>query len=115
MYEDDFEIRKANIEEIKRKEREKEIEDLKKVLSLVEGRRLLWRLMGKAGVFHTSFTGNSTTFFNEGKREIGLLILNEVMNASPGHFTQMQNESVNEQKIKRKQMERVNERASTSN
>lgn len=97
--------KKIKRDEILKRDKDREIEDLKKLLSMPEGRRYIWRLMAHAGVFRTSFTGNSTTFFNEGKREIGLMVISEVMNASPSSFTQMQNESVNEQKKLSKQLE----------
>lgn len=101
---DGREEKKKKRQEILQREREREIEDLKKILSLPEGRRYIWKLMSVAGVFKTSFTGNSTTFFNEGKREIGLMVISEVMNADMGKFTQMQSESVNGQKILAKQL-----------
>ena len=101
--------KKAKREEIQKRIKEREVEDLKKLLSMPEGRRYIWRLMSSAGVFRTSFTGNSTTFFNEGKREIGLMVISEVMAASPSAFTQMQNEFSNEQKKISKQMEIADE------
>jgi hypothetical protein len=97
--------KKKERDDLLKRERTREIDDVKKVISSPEGRRFLWKLMGEAGVFRSSFTGNSETFFNEGKRSIGLLILSEVNNANLGAFTQMQNESVNEQKKLSKQLE----------
>jgi hypothetical protein len=81
-----------------KRRREKELTDLLKVLALPEGRRFIWRLLSEAGVFRTSFTGNSQTYFNEGRRDLGLLFLNEVMAAKPEAFTQMQREFISEQK-----------------
>ena len=52
-----------------------EIEDLKWVLSNKRGRRFIWRFLEKAGVFKSSFTGNSETFFREGQRNMGLMVL----------------------------------------
>ncbi|WP_343684009.1 hypothetical protein [Asticcacaulis sp.] len=39
------------------------------------GRRIIWALLEFCGVFRTSFTGNSETFFKEGQRNVGLSIL----------------------------------------
>lgn len=61
--------------------RETELEDLKKLLGVSYGRRLAWRVLEKAGVHRTSFTGNSTTYFNEGARNIGCWFLSEIMEA----------------------------------
>lgn len=49
--------------------------DLRKLLDRPEGRRVMWWVISEAGVYRTSFTGNSTTFFNEGRRDLGLSIL----------------------------------------
>ena len=100
---------KKKIEEVRARAKEREVEDFKKVLSNPEGRRFIWKIMSEAGVFRTSFTGNSETFFNEGKRSMGLMVLEEVMKADPGKFTQMQNEFTNEQKKIAKQLENIND------
>ena len=57
----------------------RELEDIVSVMENEAGRRLVWRLLSRAGVFTSSFTGNSTTFFNEGKRDQGLFLLSEIM------------------------------------
>lgn len=94
-------------QEREKKKRERDLSDLKKVLAMPEGRRLLWRLLSEAGVFRTTFTGNSQTFLNEGRRQIGLLILSEIMQAKPEAFTQMQREYVSELKAEKKGQESV--------
>ena len=40
-------------------------------------------LLQKAGVYRISFTGNSSTFFNEGKRSLGLELLEMMENSKP--------------------------------
>lgn len=52
--------------------------DQQSLLSLLksrDGRWFIMRMLDSAGVNAQSFTGNSTTFYNEGKRQIGLEIL----------------------------------------
>jgi len=39
------------------------------------GRIVLWDILDFAGVFRPTFTGNSRTYFNEGRRDMGLYIL----------------------------------------
>lgn len=68
-------------------------EDIKFVMSSKQGRRVVWRLLAKAGIYKSSFTGNSETFFNEGMRAVGLFLLDEVMRNSPDAFMQMTLES----------------------
>lgn len=66
-----------------------ELEDMRRILETDYGRRFVWRYLGIAGVFQSSFTGNSTTFFNEGRREIGLKLLADVTDAKPDAYVQM--------------------------
>lgn len=54
--------------------REQELEDFRKVMGEAWGRRFVRRLLDKAGIDRISFTGNSTTFFNEGMRNMGLIV-----------------------------------------
>lgn len=78
----------------KKLKREKELEELKGLLSIYANRAFYWRLLSHCGVYKNSYTGNSTTFFNEGKRAVGLWLLDEIFEASPTIFNQMQNEAV---------------------
>lgn len=105
-----IEKKKRDKKEIHKRVRDREIADIKKLLSIPEGRRVIWRILEESGIFKSSFTGNSTTFFNEGKRDIGLLVLEEVMKADMGKFTQMQSEFVNEQKIINTQLGEIDAR-----
>ena len=89
-----------------KKDRGRELNDLRTVLASAEGRRVIWRLMSHAGVFRGSFTGNSETFFNEGKRDIGLLILKDSMEAKPDSFAQMQREHASEARIRQLEIEK---------
>jgi hypothetical protein len=73
--------------------RQVEVADWKWLLSSKQGRRIAWRLLDRAGVFRTSFTGNSETFFNEGRRDMGLFILGEIQAHSPDAFALMLTES----------------------
>lgn len=79
-----------------RKERiieNEELRDIRFILKSKEGRRFLWRYLSKCGIFKQSFTGNSETFFNEGKRAIGLMLLTEITEASPDAYVLMMKES----------------------
>lgn len=58
--------------EKKRLTSEREAEDFKWLMSDKRGRRVVRRLLERTGVYRTSFTGNSETFFREGERNIGL-------------------------------------------
>lgn len=58
-----------------------------------QGRRFIWRLLGLCGVYRTSFTGNSGTFFNEGARNIGLMVLADVQEVALDAYLQMVKEA----------------------
>lgn len=85
---------KAKLKSDKRQEREDN--DIKKLLAQVEFRRFVWRLLTYTGIFKTSFTGNSATFFQEGIRSVGLYLLGMVMRANPMAFAQIQQEFFSE-------------------
>lgn len=72
--------------------RVQELKDLKDALENPSVQRVMWRFLSKAGLFSTSFTGNSTTFFNEGQRSFGLWMLTEFETAAPGIYGAMAQE-----------------------
>ncbi len=59
-------------------------------MSNKQGRRFMWRLLSRAGVYQSSFnTNNAVMAFNEGNRNAGLQQLNEIMEACPERYTEM--------------------------
>lgn len=89
-------VQKAGEKEKSR--RQTELNDMVWILSDARGRRFLWRLLAKCGVFKSSFTGNSTTFFNEGMRDVGLWATAEITEAKPEGYLEMMLEAHNEDK-----------------
>ena len=80
----------ARSAEEERLAKEKETGDLRWVMSTKQGRRFMWRLLSRAGVFQSSFsTNNAVMAFNEGNRNAGLQQLNDVMEACPDRYTEM--------------------------
>jgi hypothetical protein len=73
--------------------REREIEEFKQILSTYGGRAYVWRLLELCGVYRTSFTGNSTTFLNEGKRQIGLHVIEDIFASDPHAYAQIRIEA----------------------
>ncbi len=92
-------IEKAGEKEKSR--RQQEIADLLWVLSTPAGRRVIWRILGRCGVNKSSFTGNSTTFFNEGMRDVGLFITAEVVDVRPEAYIEMMIEAKNRDERKK--------------
>lgn len=74
--------------------RDQEVKDMLWVLDSPQGRRFVWRYLGITGVFRSSFTGSpETTHFNEGGRNIGLRLLEDINEAKPEAYLQMTKEA----------------------
>lgn len=83
--------RKQNLRELD------ETDDMRKVLETVEGRRVLWKILSQCGVFRSSVEhSGSMTYFNEGRRDIGLFLINEINNANSVSFSNMMKENNHE-------------------
>lgn len=74
--------------------KERSRRDFEKILNMSEGRRVIWDLLENAGVWRNSFVAGdpNVTAFNEGKRDIGLMILQKIQNIKPQALLQMSNE-----------------------
>jgi len=73
--------------------RKTEIADIKWLMSSRQGRRIMWRLMAMGRTFQLSFNTNAMTMaFNEGNRNLGLQLLDEVMKLCPELFPVMEKE-----------------------
>ena len=72
--------------------------DLRWIMSDPRGRRFIWRLLGITGIFRSSFTGNSETFFREGERNVGLKLLTDVTRDANDFYLTAQQEAADEAK-----------------
>ena len=79
------------VEELRATFRQEELDDIKEIASSRGGRRFLWRLFSQCNVFSTTFSSDPySTAFNEGQRNIGLIVLNDMMQAAPEKFVTAQ-------------------------
>jgi hypothetical protein len=69
--------------------REDQLSAMRHILEEEGGQEFFWRLLARCKLYETSFTGNSQTFFNEGKREVGLWVLSEIVAADPAAYAKM--------------------------
>jgi hypothetical protein len=93
------EDRKASDELNDRLARESEEADLHWLMSSKRGRRVVWRLLDRAGVFRLSFNTNAMTMaFSEGNRNEGLRILAMIHAICPNLYPTMVKEAKNERK-----------------
>lgn len=70
------------------REHQAALADLRAVLALAEGRRWLWRLLAHAELFRSSFDADNParTAYREGRRGVGLWLLDEMAQADPAAF-----------------------------
>lgn len=65
------------------KERRLELEDIFTMLQTPSGVRFFKRFLNEGRIFHSNFTGNSRTFFLEGRRAFALQFFADICEASP--------------------------------
>lgn len=74
----------------KRKDVERELRnDISDIVSTDSGRRFVWWLLSITGVYLPSYTGNSDTYFNEGRRAVGLEVMHRLASVAPQEFVSM--------------------------
>ncbi|NIF51413.1 hypothetical protein [Burkholderia sp. Ax-1724] len=81
-----------------RRSKVKQLEDrrangLRQIMSSPDGRAWMWELLASCEIFSPCFTGNSTTFFNEGKRAVGLPVFHAVTELFPDQYLLMAKEA----------------------
>lgn len=71
-----------------RERRRKELDDLRWLLANPQGRRIAGRVLSETGIYRSSFnTSGSVMAFQEGKRQVGLWLTAELLEAAPeGYF-----------------------------
>ena len=82
------------------------IANVRQVAKTRQGKELLWHILGMCNLYSDGFSGNSRTFYEEGKRSVGLEILAMLEEADPLVYPLMllekaketQNKTVNEER-----------------
>lgn len=71
--------------------RANEVEDFRAVMGTPAGQRVMRRIIEQAGIFRLSFAGEHphTTSFNEGARNIGLFLTNEIIEICPEKWVEL--------------------------
>ena len=74
---------------------QQDIADFKWLMSDHRGRRFLWKTMGEGRLFQSSIgPTDAVTNYNEGQRNIGLLLLSQVNDLTPELYAVMAAENV---------------------
>lgn len=76
-----------------RERRKRELEDLKSVLTSLEGRRFIWRLLGHCKVFESIWHPSAQIHHSAGKQDVGHFIMAEVVEADQEAFLRMMQEA----------------------
>lgn len=75
----------------------REREDVRWLMAHAQGRRLVWRYLSDCGVFRSTHVfddpGGRNSALNEGRRQIGLRILDDVMTHAPEAYQKMTDEN----------------------
>ena len=73
-------------------------EDVRWLMGEQRGRRFVWYLLAKAGLFRSSLASTAElTAFNEGRRDLGLAVLADLMRLCPEEYGRMQAEAISKQ------------------
>ena len=77
----------------------RDIEDIQFVMGSEQGRRVIWSLLEKGQVFGPCFTSDPhVTAFNEGQRNLALVLFQRVMANCPEQYLKMAAEAQGETK-----------------
>lgn len=73
--------------------RDRELDDLRVILETRHGRRFIWRMLSASELFAVAEVMNASIYALEGKRKLGKLLFNDVMEAAPEAYLLMMKES----------------------
>lgn len=86
----DDEERKTELEARQQILAQRDIDDIKFVMDSEQGRRVVWGLLEKGQVFGTCFNVDpNITAFNEGQRNLALVLFQRVMAHCPDQYLKM--------------------------
>lgn len=81
------------------RDREQLQADVEALMATGAGRRIAWRLLEAAGIYHSGYHDNPLQMARMvGKRELGLALLDWITTHAPQHYFTMQQEAQNERR-----------------
>lgn len=93
---DPFRVARAESDsrELEKIRQEKLRRSLKAVLASRDGRCVLWGILSSAGIYRSSFSTEAAVMaFNEGQRNVGLRLLDQILSVDREAFNLMQDEA----------------------
>ena len=82
-------------EKLDAKEQDQLNNDIKKVFDTPEGRRVLHKILSICEIYSDCFTGNAQTYYLEGRRVVGLELLEIIMEADKEIYIKLLRENHN--------------------
>lgn len=82
------------VEADQREREQAHIEDFREVLRLPAGRRIVRTILDMTGCMDSVFTGNSKTFYNSGRADVGLEVMRDIAIADPKALMQIMGEGL---------------------
>lgn len=80
-----------------RRVRTNQLNDVRAVMAMQEGRRFIWRLLEQCKAFSSvKADDDSTTLYNAGKQDIGHFVITEMLEARPNALIEMMVEAQTE-------------------
>lgn len=76
--------------------RERELNDLRFVLSTREGRRTIWRLMEQCKTYGSIFEASAKIYYNSGRQDVGHYLMAEIAEADEDALFLMMKENKEE-------------------
>jgi hypothetical protein len=67
--------------------------DLESILKLPQGRRVMWRLLAKAGMFRSVWESNAKIHYNAGRQDYGFWLWAEIEKSNPDYMLLMMKEN----------------------
>ena len=96
---DDSDARKAEQEQARQSDLEQLKQDVEALMATGAGRRIVWRLLESTHVYQTCYRDNPLQMARaEGRRELGLMLLDWITTHTPEHYFTMQKEALNERR-----------------
>jgi hypothetical protein len=92
---DSADARDTQRRDTQRSDRERADNDLRFVMADARGRHFVWQLLGDAGLYRSTFSADALVMaHNEGKRDMGLRLLDRLLRVTPGDYLKAQTENV---------------------
>ena len=107
--------REARDVQIAQAKRDSEADDVRLVMGTGAGRRFVWRILAAAGLTARSFVPGDQmlTAFNEGRRDVAMLLASELDRDAPDAFAMMHHEAQERALTERAELQNSNRIAGT--